>query len=160
MLLLTLQPGILNDSESKDSSSFIVSMPKHEGDYKDLQLLRIVLTDKETKADFGYSAFGNNKKYDFSHGKTKTYIWLKGKKMPLEDLSDFKTEPMSRWSFFTLHFPPILKEIDSHPFQAENLSSTPKRELFDLIIDEDLKLQFTNIVLNDEASVFEIFEDQ
>lgn len=149
----------LKDSKTrKNHKAYVIRIPKDRKAVKDLKLLRIVLTEQETKIDFGYRPQGATKPYDFSEGKTQVYLFSKekNKKWALQDLSNFTNEPHSSWFFFTFHFPSLLKDLDFNTSSIFDL--VPKQDLLhvDLILNEAEGLRFNHIALNEAAALSEL----
>ncbi len=145
------------------TTGYIISNPIHKGINNNLQLLRITVTNLETKVDFGYQATSYYKKGGWIKISPKTFIRVNGtkNKLILTNATNIPYGPEKlhfnstiEWRYFSLYFPSILEEPDN----KKSLMSIgePKRiETIDLIEQEDgteNDFNFYGIRLNDETN--------
>lgn len=134
------------------NTGYIISNPEHSRINNNIQLLRITVTNLETKVDFGYQATSYYIKGGWIKISPKTYISPKGsnKKFILTNATNIPYGPEKlhfnssiEWRYFSLHFPPL-----------------PVVDTFDLIENEkgdETDFNFYGIRLNDETKKSKIY---
>lgn len=142
-------------------TGYIISNPAHKRINDNVQLLRISLTDLETKIDFGYQATSYYINGGWIKISPKTFIRVKGsnKKLILSNATDIPYGPEKlhfnssiEWRYFSLYFPSLLHQGDSKKAQLYDPAVTGI-ESIDLIENEkgsDTDFNFYGIRLNEE----------
>jgi hypothetical protein len=135
-----------NKNKPNSAKGFIVSDPLHNGKDSNLQLLRITITELETKVDFGYQATDEFYGGGWIKISPKTFIRPNGgiQNLILTNATNIPYGPEKlhfnstiEWRYFSLIFPPI----------------NPETKFFDLIEKEngtDNDFNFYGIRLDDE----------
>ena len=99
---------------------FVISNPTYKRMDSNLQLLRISFTNLETKFDFGYQATDYYINGGWIKISDETFIRAEGssKKLFLTNATNIPFGPEKlhfhssiEWRYFSLHFPPLLKEV-------------------------------------------------
>lgn len=137
--------------KKKTEEAYVISMPSYESSHQDYELIRIILTERETRIDMGFRTLHKKLRHDFSLGKSQTFLDLQGlnKRLQMQDLSNYQTDPNVTWFFFTLHFPPIIKEVNFRFSSVFNHLPQQEVEHVNLTINGEQGLFFKNIALND-----------
>jgi len=135
------------------STGYIISNPEHARVNDNVQLLRITITNVETKIDFGYQATDEYFKGGWIKISPHTFIRESGSKTNfiLTNASNIPYGPEKlhfnssiEWRYFSLYFPPISEGA----------------KLIDLIETEPgdkTDFNFFRIKLNDNAKKIEIY---
>lgn len=151
------------------SAGYIISNPAHSHVNDNLQLLRITVTNLETKVDFGYQATSYYTNGGWIKISPKTFIRPKGtnKKLILTNATNIPYGPEKlhfnssiEWRYFSLHFPSLLEDADNKKsFTFESIS--PRAiEAIDLIENEkgdDTDFNFYGIRLDDKEKNVKIY---
>lgn len=142
---------------------FIISNPEYSNVKDNLQLLRIIVTNLETKFDFGYKTNSFYKNGGWIKINPKTFIKLNGtnKKLILTNATNIPYGPEKlhfntniEWHYFSLHFPSILEDLSnkkSFPFDS---AVSKQIDTIDLIENEKgdaTDFNFYRIKLDDES---------
>jgi hypothetical protein len=145
------------------TTGYIISNPSHKGINNNLQLLRITVTNLETKVDFGYQATSYYTNGGWIKISPKTFIRPKGtnKKLILTNATNIPYGPEKlhfnssiEWRYFSLHFPSLLDLRDNKKsmfFESTSLVV----DSIDLIEAEngtENDFNFYDIQLNDETN--------
>ena len=141
---------------------YIISNPEHSGVNDNLQLLRITVTNLETKIDFGYQATSYYINGGWIKISPKTFIRPKGtnKKLILTNATNIPYGPEKlhfnssiEWRYFSLHFPSILEDSNNKKSVMFDSAALRIIDSIDLIENEkgdDTDFNFYGIRLNDE----------
>jgi hypothetical protein len=104
---------------AKPFKGIVISNPTCAEVNSNLQLLRVTITDIETKVDFGYQATSYYIRGGWIKISPKTFIRPSGsnKKLILTNATNIPYGPEKlhfnssiEWRYFSLHFPPIVNE--------------------------------------------------
>jgi len=151
------------------SAGYIISNPEHSHVNDNLQLLRITVTNLETKVDFGYQATSYYTNGGWIKISPKTFIRPKGtnKKLILTNATNIPYGPEKlhfnssiEWRYFSLHFPSILEDVDNKKSSSFERISPRTIDSIDLIENEkgdDTDFNFYGIRLNDERKKSNIY---
>jgi hypothetical protein len=151
------------------NTGFIISNPEHSHVNDNLQLLRITVTNLETKVDFGYQATSYYTNGGWIKISPKTFIRPKGtnKKLILTNATNIPYGPEKlhfnssiEWRYFSLHFPSILEDVDIKKSITFERVSPRTIDSIDLIENEkgdDTDFNFYGIRLNDERKRSNIY---
>lgn len=151
------------------NTGYIISNPEHSHVNDNLQLLRITVTNLETKVDFGYQATSYYTNGGWIKISPKTFIRPKGtnKKLILTNATNIPYGPEKlhfnssiEWRFFSLHFPSILEDVDNKKSFTFERVSPRTIDSIDLIENEkgdDTDFNFYGIRLNDERKKSNIY---
>ncbi len=127
------------------NTGYIISNPTYTSENDNLQLLRITVTNLETKIDFGYQAtdyYTNGGWIDIS---PNTFIQPKGtnRKFILSNATNIPYGPEKlhfnssiEWRYFSLHFPSILEVHDSKKILLNDTIAHNRINAIDLIENE------------------------
>lgn len=131
--------------------AFIVSNPIHNGELDNLQLLRISVTETETKVDFGYQATS----YYINGGWIKispnTFIRPKGtkKKFLLTNATNIPYGPEKlhfnssiEWRYFSLYFSPLPEYITEIDLIENELGDDTDFNFYNIILKDELRKSF------------------
>jgi hypothetical protein len=144
------------------NTGYIISNPEHSHVNDNLQLLRITVTNLETKVDFGYQATSYYTNGGWIKISPKTFIRPKGtnKKLILTNATNIPYGPEKlhfnssiEWRYFSLHFPSILDDSDNKKSLMFNTAEPIKIDSIDLIENEkgdSTDFNFYGIRLDDE----------
>lgn len=103
------------------NTGYIISNPLYKGENANIQLLRITVTNNETKVDFGYQATSYYINGGWIKISPKTFIRPKGSQMKyiLTNATNIPYGPEKlhfnssiEWRYFSLHFPPLPEHLD------------------------------------------------
>ena len=142
-------------------TGFIISNPSHKGINDNLQLLRITVTNIETKVDFGYQATSYYIKGGWIKISQHTFIRVNetNRKLLLTNATNIPYGPEKlhfnssmEWRYFSLHFPSILELENKRTLDSIGESSLIKT--IDLIEKEngtENEFNFYGIRLDDES---------
>jgi hypothetical protein len=127
------------------NTGYIISNPTYSRAKDNLQLLRITVTNLETKIDFGYQATDHYINGGWIDISPNTFIQPKGtnKKFLLTNATNIPYGPEKlhfnssiEWRYFSLHFPSILEVHDSkNSFMKDNIGQNTINAI-DLIENE------------------------
>ena len=144
------------------NTGYIISNPTYSRAKDNLQLLRITVTNLETKIDFGYQATDYYINGGWIKIDPKTFIQPKGtnRKFILTNATNIPYGPEKlhfnssiEWRYFSLHFPSILEAHDSkNSFMKYNIGQNTIKAI-DLIENEmgnNNDFNFYNIRLDEE----------
>ena len=152
-----------------ENTGYIISNPEYSHVNDNLQLLRITVTNLETKVDFGYQATSYYTNGGWIKISPKTFIRPKGtnKKLILTNATNIPYGPEKlhfnssiEWRYFSLHFPSILE--DSNNNKALMFDTTELRTIDSIDLIENEKgnasdFNFYGIKLNEEKKKSLIF---
>ena len=145
------------------NTGYIISNPDHSRVNGNLQLLRITVTNLETKVDFGYQATSYYTNGGWIKISPKTFIRPKGtsKKLILTNATNIPYGPEKlhfnssiEWRYFSLHFPSILEDSNNKKTFMFDTLEPMKIDSIDLIENEkgdDTDFNFYGISLNEES---------
>jgi hypothetical protein len=143
------------------SAGYIISNPEHSQVNNNLQLLRITVTNLETKVDFGYQATSYYTNGGWIKISPKTFIRPKGtnKKLILTNATNIPYGPEKlhfnssiEWRYFSLHFPSILEDANNKKSLLFDTAEPRTIESIDLIENErgdETDFNFYGIKLDD-----------
>lgn len=109
-------------SVASSAKGYIIVNPQYITKTTNIQLLRISITNLETKIDFGYQTTDHYINGGWIKISTETFIRPTGskKKFILTNATNIPFGPEKlhfnssiEWRYFSLHFPPLPKEIES-----------------------------------------------
>lgn len=144
------------------NTGYIISNPEHSHVNDNLQLLRITVTNLETKVDFGYQATSYYTNGGWIKISPKTFIRPKGtnKKLILINATNIPYGPEKlhfnssiEWRYFSLHFPSILEDANNKKSFMFDTAEANAIEAIDLIENEkgdDTDFNFYGIRLDQE----------
>lgn len=144
------------------NTGYIISNPDYSHVNDNLQLLRITLTNLETKIDFGYQATSYYTNGGWIKISPKTFIRPRGtnKKLILTNATNIPYGPEKlhfnssiEWRYFSLHFPSLLGDTDNKKSLTFESVSAKSIEAIDLIEKEngtDNDFNFYGIRLDEE----------
>ncbi len=127
------------------SKGFIVSNPEHATIDANVQLLRVILTPKETKIDFGYQATSYYIKGGWIKISPHTFIRQTGttEKLVLTNATNIPFGPEKlhfnssiEWRYFSLYFPPLPPGVHSIDLIESERSSTNVFNFFNIRLDD------------------------
>jgi hypothetical protein len=142
---------------------YIISNPEHSRANDNLQLLRVTITNLETKVDFGYQATSYYTNGGWIKISPKTFIRPKGtnKKLILTNATNIPYGPEKlhfnssiEWRYFSLHFPPILEDSNNKKSLMHDTGEQRKIDSIDLIENEkgdETDFNFYGIKLDDQG---------
>jgi hypothetical protein len=145
------------------SAGYIISNPEHSHVNDNLQLLRITVTNLETKVDFGYQATSYYTNGGWIKISPKTFIRPKGtnKKLILTNATNIPYGPEKlhfnssiEWRYFSLHFPSILEDSNNKKTLMFKATEPKTIDSIDLIENErgtENDFNFYGIKLDDES---------
>lgn len=148
---------------------YIISNPEHSHVNANLQLLRITVTDLETKLDFGYQATSYYTNGGWIKISPKTFLRPKGtnKKLILTNATNIPYGPEKlhfnssiEWRYFSLHFPSILEDSNNKKSLKFDLAEPIKIASIDLIENEkgtETDFNFYGIRLDEESKKSNIY---
>ena len=152
---------IKNKNIIQKNAGYIISNPEHSTSHDNLQLLRITVTNLETKVDFGYQATSYYTNGGWIKISPKTFIRPKGtnKKLILTNATNIPYGPEKlhfnssiEWRYFSLHFPPILEDANDKKSLMFDTAEPRTIESIDLIENEkgdETDFNFYGIKLDD-----------
>jgi hypothetical protein len=151
------------------SAGYIISNPEHSQVNNNLQLLRITVTNLETKVDFGYQATSYYTNGGWIKISPKTFIRPKGtnKKLILTNATNIPYGPEKlhfnssiEWRYFSLHFPSILEDANNKKSLLFDTAEPRTIDSIDLIENEkgdDTDFNFYGIRLDEEEKKVSIY---
>ena len=151
------------------NTGYIISNPAHSRVNDNLQLLRITVTNLETKIDFGYQATSYYTNGGWIKISSKTFIRPKGtnKKLILTNATNIPYGPEKlhfnssiEWRYFSLHFPSILDDSNDKKVLRFDTLVHHTVDAIDLIENEkgdDTDFNFFGIKLDDKSKRSSIY---
>ncbi len=144
-------------------NGYIISNPKHSGINNNLQLLRITVTNLETKVDFGYQATSYYTKGGWIKISPKTFIRPKGsnQKYILTNATNIPYGPEKlhfnssiEWRYFSLHFPPLPEYLNLNSIAPESIKVI---DLIEIENGTENEFNFYGIRLDDDTTKYRIY---
>jgi hypothetical protein len=144
------------------NTGYIISNPTYSREKDNLQLLRITVTNLETKIDFGYQATDHYIRGGWIKISPQTFIQPKGtnKKLILTNATNIPYGPEKlhfnssiEWRYFSLYFPSILEAPTNKNPTSKDVVSSKSIDSFDLIENEkgdETDFNFFKIRLDEE----------
>lgn len=148
---------------------YIISNPSHSRIYDNIQLLRITISEEETKIDFGYQATSHYIKGGWIKINPYTFIQPTGsnKKLFLTNATNIPYGPEKlhfnssiEWRYFSLYFPSLLDAPKSKKSSLQDITPSKSINSFDLIENEkgdETDFNFYTIRLDEEKKKFNIY---
>ncbi len=127
---------------------YIISNPTYLSKQNNLQLLRITISEKETKIDFGYQATSYYSRGGWIDISPNTFIRPSGSntKFILIDATNIPFGPEKlhfnssiEWRYFSLLFPPLPPAVESFDLIEKEGGDSTEFNFFAINLKEDTK---------------------
>jgi hypothetical protein len=130
------------------TKGFIISNPDHSKKNSNLQLLRVTVSDVETKFDFGYQATNYYVNGGWIKISPDTFIkdTHSDKKHTLSNATNIPYGPEKlhfnstiEWRYFSLHFPPISMKITNIDLIEKENGTANDFNFYGIRLDDESK---------------------